>query len=94
MMVFRPKSPKVYLMDMFFGIYYGNVDYVQPAWTMQNEFLCSFIVMVFAQFVVNFKNRWVLYIFSFLYLYLPSYYDEKGETNYDETSVFNKKFRE
>jgi len=48
MMVFRPKSPKVYLMDMFFGIYYGNVDYVQPAWTMQNEFLCSFIVMVYA----------------------------------------------
>jgi peptidoglycan/LPS O-acetylase OafA/YrhL len=74
---------------MFFGVFYGNVDYVYPAWTMQNEFLCSFIAMTFALLVVNFRNRWTLYIFLFLYIYLPSYYDWKGETWYAGTSVIN-----
>ena len=76
------KSPKIYLVDMIFGILYGNCDYITPAWTMQIEFLSSFIIMTFAFIVVNFRNRWIIYLFTFLYFYIPSYYDYLGETRY------------
>jgi hypothetical protein len=77
------------LFDGVFGVWFGNNDYAYVTWTLSVELWATFFVFMLAQTVVNYSNRWILYLTVILFLYMPRIAEDLDFINYQFRTSHN-----
>lgn len=70
------------LKDTIFLTWFGDDSWSTATWTLSIELFATFFIYLLSQTAINYRGRYFIYGFVFMFIWFPMITDFQGYTNY------------